>query len=93
MGKQASMFYDRGASRKRGNGNMRGMRLNSLSHDLVVDQLLQLLLAQVILVFVEVEEFLWDRAGCWFILWVVVWLEVWVLKGLVDCDTLNGVER
>lgn len=43
-----------------------------LSHDFVVDQLLQLLLAQVVLVFVKVEEFFRNWCGCWLILWVVV---------------------
>lgn len=50
-----------------------------LSHDLVVDQLLQLLLAQVILVFVKIEELLRDWESCWFIFGIVVGFEVWML--------------
>lgn len=54
---------------------------------------LQLLLCQIVLVFIKVEESLWDRLGRRFVLWVVVWFEVWMSEGLLHVDPLDGVER
>ena len=68
------------------------MSREDLPHDLLVDQLFQLLLGEVILVFVEIKEFLWNRRSCWLIFGIVIWLEIWVLQGLVDGDTLDWVE-
>lgn len=65
---------------------------NNLPHNLVKDQLLQLLLTQVILILVKVEELLWNRRGGWLVLWVMVWLEVRVLECLLNRDALNWVE-
>jgi len=66
--------------------------MHYLSHDLLVDELLQLLLAEVILVLIEVEELLWDRAGSWLIVGIMVWLEIGVLECLINGDTLDRVE-
>jgi len=66
--------------------------MQRLSHDLLVDELLQLLLAEVILVLIEVEELLWDRAGSWLIVGIMVWLEIGVLECLINGDTLDRVE-
>jgi hypothetical protein len=66
--------------------------IRRLSHDLVVDELFQLLLAQVVLVLIKVEELLWDRASRWLIIGIMVWLEIGVLKSLVNSDALNWVE-
>lgn len=62
------------------------------SHDLLVDELLQLLLAQVVFVLVEVEEFLRDRRRGGLVIRIMVRLKVRVLQGLVDRDALHGVE-
>lgn len=51
-----------------------------------------MLLAQIVLVLIKVEEFLWDRAGRWLIIRVMVWLEVGVLKCLVNGNTLDRIE-
>lgn len=55
------------------------LHVGGLPHDFLVDQLLQLLLAQVVLVLVKVEELLgdWWRGGL--VIRVMVRLEVWVL--------------
>lgn len=63
-----------------------------LPHNLLVNQLLQLLLAQGIFVLVEIEKFLRDRRRSGLVLGVVVGLEVWVLEGFLHRDSLHGVE-
>lgn len=63
-----------------------------LPHNLLVDKLFELLLAQVILVLVKVEELLGNRRGSRLIIGIVIGLEVGMLEGLFDCDTLDGVE-
>lgn len=63
-----------------------------LPHDLLVDQLLQLLLAQVVFVLVKVEELLGDWGRCWLVLGVVVRLKVWVLQSFLHSNALNRVE-
>lgn len=63
-----------------------------LPHNLLVNQLLQLLLAQVVLVLVKVKELLGDWRRGRLVLGVVVRLEVWVLERLLDGDALDGVE-
>lgn len=67
-------------------------RLFFLPHNLLVNQLLQLLLAQVVLVLVKVKELLGDWRRGRLVLGVVVRLEVWVLERLLDGDALDGVE-
>lgn len=63
-----------------------------LPHNLLVDQLLQLLLAQVVFVLVKVKELLGDRGCCWLVLGIVVRLKVWVLQSLLHSDALNRIE-
>jgi hypothetical protein len=78
-----------------------------LPHDLVVDEHCQLLgkntatqksltlelfLGQRILVLVKVKEFLRNRVCSRLIVWIVVWLKVRVLEGILNGDTLSGVE-
>ena len=63
-----------------------------LPHDLLVDKLLQLLLAEVVLVLIKVKELLGNRGSGRLIIGVMVWLQVWVLEGLLDCDALDRVE-
>jgi len=70
-----------------------GGKRESLPHNLLVDEELQLLLCQVVLVLVKVEELLWNRVGGRLVIWVVVRLKVWVLERILDCDTLDRVER
>lgn len=64
----------------------------SLAHNLLVDELLQLLLAQVVLVLIKVKELLRDRRCSGLIIRVVVGLQVRVLQSLLDCDALDGVK-
>jgi hypothetical protein len=64
----------------------------SLSHDLIIDQLLQLLLAQIILILIEIEELLRDGCSGGLILRIMVGFQVGVLEGFVDGDALDGVE-
>lgn len=63
-----------------------------LPHNLLVNQLLQLLLAQGIFVLVEIEKFLRDRGRSGLVIRVVVRLQVWVLEGILHRDSLHGVE-
>lgn len=63
-----------------------------LPHNLLVDELFELLLAQIIFVFIKVEELLGDRGSSRLIIGVMVRLKVWVLEGLLHCDTLDGVK-
>lgn len=79
--------------RKRVNPTLSLQRFSVLPHNLLVDKLLQLLLAEVVLVLIEVKEFLGDRRGRRLVLRVVVRLEVRVLEGFLHSDALNGVER
>lgn len=64
-----------------------------LPHNLLVNQLLQLLLAEGIFVLVEIEKFLRDRRRSGLVLRVVIGLEVWVLEGILHRDSLHGIER
>jgi len=63
-----------------------------LPHDLVIYQLLQLLLAEVVLVLVKVKEFLWDWGSRWLIFWIMIWLEVGMRERLFHSDAFHGVE-
>jgi len=53
---------------------------------------LELLLGQIVLVFIKVEESLWNWLGSWLIIWVMVWFEVGMLQCLFDRNALNRVE-
>lgn len=57
-----------------------------------VKHTLQLLLAERILVLVEIEESIRDRGSSGLIVRVMVRLQVRVLEGFFDRDTLGGVE-
>jgi len=69
------------------------VRTERLTHNLLEDEDLQLLLGEVILVFVKVEEFLWNRVGGRLIIRVVIWLKVGVLQRLLNIDTFDRIER
>lgn len=63
-----------------------------LPHNLLVNKLLQLLLAEVVLVLVKVKELLGDRGCRRLVLGVVVGFEIRVLQGFLHSDTLYGVK-
>ncbi len=62
------------------------------SHDLMPNQGLQLLLAQLLLVSVKLEELLWNGLCSGFIVRVMIWLQIGMLQCLLDCDSLYRVE-
>lgn len=63
-----------------------------LPHDFLVDQLFQLFLGEVVLVFVEIKELLWNWGSCRLVFGIMIWLKIWVLQSFVDSDALDGVE-
>jgi len=66
--------------------------VNHLAHDLFVDEYLQLLLSEIVFVFVEVKEFFGNRVSSWLIIRVMVRLEVRMLQSIFNSDALDGVE-
>lgn len=57
-----------------------------------VERTLQLLLAERILVLVEIKKTIWNWGSSGLIVRVMVRLQVRVPEGFFDCDTLGGVE-
>lgn len=66
--------------------------MSILPHNFLVDQLLELVLAQVVLVLVKVKELLGNWRCSGLVLGVVVGFEVRVLESLLHRDALDGVE-